>query len=79
MKPRTPLLSALFSAVLALGLNACGNDSGEIQYQAVCSQMHGIVRGWEGPRHDRRVDALKDAEAHKQAYPGHTVVIEEVH
>lgn len=79
MKPRLPLLSAFFVAALALGLSACGSDSGRIQYQAVCSQMHGIVRGWEGPRHDRRVDALKDAAAHKQAYPGHTVTIEEVH
>ncbi len=76
---RRYLFSAYIVGVLALALGACGGDSGPVRYHAVCSQMHGMIRGWEGPWHDARQDALHDAEEHKRYYPGHTVTIEEGH
>ena len=79
MSRRAQLLSISFIAALTLVLGACGDDSGPVKYHAVCSRMHGMIRGWEGPRHDKREDALHDAEEHKRYYPGHTVTIEETH
>lgn len=79
MKIRTQSVLAASLAVLAAGLIGCGDDSRGPYYQAICSQMHGIVRGWEGPRRESRVDALHDAEGHKSSYPGHMVVIENHH
>ena len=79
MKAKTQYFRATALVVLAAGLIACDGGSGEPYYQAICSQMHGIVRGWEGPRREHRTDALHDAEGHKSSYPGHTVTIEEHH
>jgi hypothetical protein len=77
MKIRTQFLFPLTVAVLAMSLDGCGDESRGHYYQAICSQMHGIVRGWEGPRREDRADALHDAEGHKSSYPDHTVTIEE--
>jgi hypothetical protein len=73
---------ALAAILLAAGLAACGDDSGRpgvTYYQAVCSRMHGIIRGWEGPRRANRADAVHDAQGHKASYPDHVVTIEVVH
>ena len=79
MKLRTSSVIALTVAMLAMALGGCGKDSEGPYYQAICSQMHGIVRGWEGPRRDSRADALHDAAGHQSSYPGHMVTIEEHH
>ncbi|HKJ74437.1 MAG TPA: hypothetical protein VKA19_10010 [Alphaproteobacteria bacterium] len=76
---RTLAFSVFSLTLLATGLAGCGNDSGPIYYQAVCSRMHGIVRGWEGPKRAHRADALRDAEGHREAYPDHVVTIEQTH
>lgn len=82
MMLRTRPLPALAVILLAAGMAACGNDtggSGATYYKAVCSRMHGIIRGWEGPRRASRLDAVHDAQAHRASYPGHVVTIEEIH
>lgn len=35
---------------------------------AVCSEQHGIVKGWTGPDRDSMADAQKDADAHNKKY-----------